>query len=66
MGLRQFRDEPDKLDINPRSDPRSQGFAMITSSRLLIEATHLRETFESLKDGGYEVVMGMIVGCAGG
>lgn len=66
LGLRQFRDEPDKLDINSRTDPRSQGFAMISSSRTLIEATHLRETFESLKDGGYEVVMKMIVECAGG
>jgi hypothetical protein len=64
-GLRQFRDEPDKQDINPRTDPRSQGFAMISSSRMLIEATHLREAFESLRVGAYELVMAMIVACAG-
>jgi hypothetical protein len=66
MGLRQFRDEPDKLDINPRTDPRSQGFSMLVSSRLLIEATHLRESFETFSDGGYETVLKMVVAIGGG
>jgi hypothetical protein len=66
QGLRIFRDEPDKLDINPRTDPRSQGFAMISSSRILAEATHVREHFEGLDTGGYALVVAKIAECAGG
>jgi hypothetical protein len=64
LGLRQIRDEPDKLDINPRTDPRSQGFAMISSSRILIEATHLREHFKAMRSLGYEMALRMIAQCA--
>lgn len=66
QGLRFFRDEPDKLDINPRTDPRSRGFAMISSSRILSEATHVREHFEGLGSGGYALVLAKIAECAGG
>jgi hypothetical protein len=67
IGSRLFRDDPEKLDINPRKqDFRSQGFAMISGSRVLIEATHLRERFEDFRDGGYAVVMTLIAACAEG
>ncbi len=65
VGTRLFRDDPGKVGINPRKqDFRSQGFAMISSSRILIEATHLRERFEDFRDEGYAVVMTMITACA--
>ena len=60
LGMRVFRDDPDLLDVNPRKDLRATGFALVSSSRLLAEATRPRVVFEALRDGGYDDVMKMI------
>lgn len=60
-GSATFRDEPFQQSINPRKDPRAAGFALISSSRLLIEATHMREEFEGVDSLGYVRILKLIV-----
>lgn len=60
VGSRLFRDSPDVQNINPRCDSRATGFALISSSRILVEATRAREKFEGIDEGRYETVMAMI------
>lgn len=46
FGLRILKDRPDDIHPNPRSDPRSQDFALVVSTRMLLEVMHLRDRFE--------------------
>lgn len=48
MGSSLFKDEPDKLDINPRTDPKATKLALIFSSRVLFEIIKVRDQFEEL------------------
>ena len=45
IGMRMFRDDPFRLDINPRKDPRAAAFVLVGSTRLLIEMLHVWEHF---------------------
>ena len=47
LGLRVLKDEPDRVNPNPRADPRSQHLALVTSTRFLIETVNLRDSFEN-------------------
>lgn len=46
VGMRLLRDQPDYIHPNPRQDKRGQNMALAGSTRLLVEITHLRGTFE--------------------
>lgn len=48
IGLGIFKDKPDKRDINPRKDLKAIKMALVSSSRLLLEITSVREQFENL------------------
>jgi hypothetical protein len=48
IGLGIFKDKPDKRDINPREDLKAIKMALVSSSRLLLEITSVREQFEDL------------------
>lgn len=56
LGVRLFRDEPDRWDINPRKDPSSTGKAIVYSCRMLAEATRVRAIFTGLDYNCYEGV----------
>jgi hypothetical protein len=47
IGLRILKDEPDRVHPNPRPDPRSQNLALAASSRILLEAMNVRDSFEN-------------------
>ena len=47
IGLRVLKDDPDRVDPNPRRDPRSQQFTLLASSRLLLETMNIRDAFEN-------------------
>jgi hypothetical protein len=46
FGLSIFRDQPDTVHPNQRSDPRSQALALSTSIRIILEQTRARDQFE--------------------
>ena len=46
FGLSIFRDQPDTIHPNQRSDPRSQALALSTSIRIILEQTRARDQFE--------------------
>lgn len=46
-GLGLFRDQPDTIHPNQRSDPHSQALAILTSTRILLEQVRARDQFES-------------------
>ena len=49
FGLRLFRDDPDKIDINPRRPPGKHALAVVyISSKLLAEITRGRNEYEAL------------------
>lgn len=48
IGLGMFKDKPDRRDINPRKDLEASKMALVSSSRLLLEITSVREQFENL------------------
>ena len=48
IGLGIFKDKPDKRGINPREDLKAIKMALVSSSRLLLEITSVREQFENL------------------
>jgi len=48
VGSNIFKDEPDKVDINPRSDKRGTVMALAGSSHLLLEISDIRGRFEKL------------------
>lgn len=47
LGLRVLKDEPNRVHPNPRADPRSQHLALVISTRFLIEAMNVRDSFEN-------------------
>ena len=63
LGLRFFRDEPDKLSLDPRQDRRALGMTLISSSRFLVEIAQLRAIFEKLPQDGYRQAMNLILEC---
>jgi hypothetical protein len=46
FGLSIFRDQPDTIHPNQRSDPHSQALALLTSTRILLEQVRARDQFE--------------------
>ncbi len=48
MGMNLFKDEPDKVDINPRNDRNSIKKALAGASRITYEITNIRIQHESL------------------
>jgi hypothetical protein len=46
FGLGLFRDEPDTIHPNQRSDPWSQALALLTSSRIVLDQARARDKFE--------------------
>lgn len=48
IGISLHLDEPDKIDIKPRSNPKSARLAVLQSCRLLLETNLLRNEFEKL------------------
>ena len=63
LGLRFFRDEPEKLSVEPRQDRRALGMTLIGSSRFLLEIARLRAIFEKLPQNGYRQAMNVILEC---
>lgn len=62
FGFGLFKDKPDKIDINPRSDPRSTRQSLVFSSRLLLEMSNIRNEFEELGcDSIYESLIKKLV-----
>ena len=51
MGMRLYREEPDKISINPEPLGRRAFFADLSSSRLLVDLCDLRNTIEGLDCG---------------
>lgn len=62
LGVRLFRDEPDRFDVNPRKDPASTGRAILYSSRILAEASRMRAIFTGLE---YDCYRGVVEACIG-
>jgi len=46
FGLGLFRDQPDTIHPNQRSDPHSQALALMTSIRIVLEQVRVRDNFE--------------------
>lgn len=46
FGLGLFRDQPDTIHPNQRSDPWSQALALLTSSRIVLDQARARDQFE--------------------
>ena len=46
FGLGLFRDQPDTIHPNQRSDPQSQALALLTSIRIVLEQARARDLFE--------------------
>lgn len=46
FGLGLFRDQPDSIHPNRRSDPHSQALALLTSIRIVLEQARARDQFE--------------------
>ena len=46
FGLGLFRDQPDTIHPNQRSDPRSQALALLTSTRIVLDQVRARDQFE--------------------
>lgn len=46
FGLSLFRDQPDTIHPNQRSDPRSQALALLTSIRIVLDQARARDQFE--------------------
>jgi hypothetical protein len=46
FGLGLFRDQPDTIHPNQRSDPWSQALALLTSSRIVLDQVRARDQFE--------------------
>jgi hypothetical protein len=47
VGLRIFKDEPDEIHPNPRSDSFSQHLVLGGSTKMLLDTMHIRDTFEN-------------------
>ncbi len=62
-GMRMFRDEPDRQNVNPRRDPRAHGFALYASSRFLTEMTQMRAAFEAVDAPEAEAVARRLAAC---
>jgi hypothetical protein len=63
IGMRLFRDDPGLQDINPRKDPGAAGFAMIGSSRMLLESSRAIVLFRGLGDLGHDAVLKAMRDC---
>lgn len=48
VGANIFKDQPDKIDINPRADRRGTIMALMGTSTLLLEVSDIRNQFERL------------------
>jgi Family of unknown function (DUF5677) len=58
MGIKVFKDNDDKPNINPISSPKSANLVVLTSGRLLLEICHLRIQYEALGiDSVYSKIM---------
>lgn len=51
LGLFLFKDDPDDININPSENPKKSKFAIVTSCRLLLELSYIRNAYEDL---GYD------------
>lgn len=47
IGLRLFKDDPDRIDPNPRADPQKQFAALAASIRIFLETMNMRDSFEN-------------------
>lgn len=52
LGLRLYRDDPDRMSATPRSDPKSQSKVLVVSSYFLAETSFLRGLFHGLSIEG--------------
>jgi len=58
VGAGLFDDTPDVANINPQDHPRRSRLGIVTSSRILLEISYLRDRFEGTKqEGAYKKIM---------
>lgn len=58
VGLRVFKDEPDRVHPNPRPDPLSQHLVLGGSTKMLLDTMNMRDAFENA--GAHRVQYGVL------
>jgi len=63
LGLNMLKDQPDSIHPNPRADKRSQNMALVSSSRLTLEASFARAQLESCNvSDAYQALLSELLG----
>ena len=60
FGMRTFRADPFRLNINPRKDPQTGAMAVLGSTTVLVELLNIWERFIGVPSGEYQRIKGLV------